>query len=628
MTEIERVSVVVPAFNVETWLAGAIESVVSQDPAPHEVIVVDDGSTDGTARLAESIGPGVKLVRRPNGGLAAARNTGVDAATGDLILFLDADDELLPGALAVLIDLRRRFPDAAAYIPNHNEVGPGVAQLSWPTWPEPKVLSRADLARLLRRNWLRANCLVPRDVAIESRFDEAFRAMEDTLFFSQLLLRGRSIVVSGEPGIEMRVKREGSLTSRVVHMRHSRRLAFKRLLREPDLSVTEKAVLRYASMKSFAGEILARRTDRESPKTRVSKVNAGERQISVLQVLLDEPGGASAALDVIEANLPPEFVSSRLLIPPSSVRVPGASLLRALWGLRKRARDTRAEVVHAHGVRAGIAVRLARAVGMRAPVVVTVQGLHALRRSKGTRRTIAARFTRLALRSASSVITVSHSDMSTIIDEGLAAGSRVLLTSQAFTPLATRDRAQARREIGLEEGMRVVLWIGRFVDQKNPELFVEAVAGLKTAVTALMVGDGPLAGPIAGACDRLSAQVRLEGWQADPSTHVAASDVVVSTARWEGFPLMLLEAATAGACLVATDTPGNRDAAGTGIPIVLVTDADPQALSEAIDRLLLDDRKRTEMGREAQKVSLELAKSGRSTESIVTAYRRAVGISR
>jgi glycosyltransferase involved in cell wall biosynthesis len=86
------VSVIIPAYNVEAFLAEAIESILRQPYRPLEIIVVDDGSTDGTAAVAQQFGPPVTYHYRANGGPAAARNTGLSLAQGDFITFLDADD--------------------------------------------------------------------------------------------------------------------------------------------------------------------------------------------------------------------------------------------------------------------------------------------------------------------------------------------------------------------------------------------------------------------------------------------------------------------------------------------------------------------------------------------------------
>lgn len=97
--KLPAISVVIPAYNAELFLADAIRSVLEQTVAPLEIIVVDDGSDDGTARVAQRFGERVRLIRQPNGGPSSARNSGVAAASGDWVAFLDADDAWLPEKL-------------------------------------------------------------------------------------------------------------------------------------------------------------------------------------------------------------------------------------------------------------------------------------------------------------------------------------------------------------------------------------------------------------------------------------------------------------------------------------------------------------------------------------------------
>jgi glycosyltransferase involved in cell wall biosynthesis len=105
------VSVVIPVYNGEKFLAEAVESVRRQDHHPLEILIVDDGSTDGTAEIAANLGGDVKCLRQANSGPASARNRGLDIAQGDLIAFLDADDLWPDDKLKTQIDCFVRRPN-------------------------------------------------------------------------------------------------------------------------------------------------------------------------------------------------------------------------------------------------------------------------------------------------------------------------------------------------------------------------------------------------------------------------------------------------------------------------------------------------------------------------------------
>jgi glycosyltransferase involved in cell wall biosynthesis len=171
MNERTLISVVIPAFNAEAFLAEAIESVLAQRSGAVEVIVVDDGSTDRTAAVASSYP--VRCLRQANGGQAAARNAGVAAAQGSLVSFLDADDLWEPAKLStekahldshpeldyVLVRMQRSLLPGARWPPG--------TPAKWFTEPQPGTLPSAAL---LRRSVLER----------VGPFDERFRHGSDT----------------------------------------------------------------------------------------------------------------------------------------------------------------------------------------------------------------------------------------------------------------------------------------------------------------------------------------------------------------------------------------------------------------------------------------------------------------
>src|SRR5580692_10275291 len=113
-----RLSVVIPTWNRAGLVGDAVESALGQEGGDLEVIVVDDGSTDGTSEVIERrFGKSVKLLRMATrSGIGAARNEGVSQATGDLLSFLDSDDLWLPGKLKAELIVLERFPDAEAIV--------------------------------------------------------------------------------------------------------------------------------------------------------------------------------------------------------------------------------------------------------------------------------------------------------------------------------------------------------------------------------------------------------------------------------------------------------------------------------------------------------------------------------
>jgi glycosyltransferase involved in cell wall biosynthesis len=98
------VSIMMPAYNAEAFIAQAIESVLAQTMTDWELIIVDDGSTDGTPAVTDRYqDPGIRVLRQPNGGESIARNTALQHMRGSLVAFLDADDVFLPSTAMATI---------------------------------------------------------------------------------------------------------------------------------------------------------------------------------------------------------------------------------------------------------------------------------------------------------------------------------------------------------------------------------------------------------------------------------------------------------------------------------------------------------------------------------------------
>lgn len=108
-----RISVIIPTYNRVALLARAVASVVNQQLSPHEIIVVDDGSTDATADWLRQHHPDIQLLQQPQRGVSAARNAGLRAATGDWLAWLDSDDAWQPQKLQRQVEALRAQPQYA-----------------------------------------------------------------------------------------------------------------------------------------------------------------------------------------------------------------------------------------------------------------------------------------------------------------------------------------------------------------------------------------------------------------------------------------------------------------------------------------------------------------------------------
>ena len=102
-----RISIIIPVYNAEDYLARCLDSIFEQSFASYEVILVDDGSTDSSPLICErysSTDPRFRTVHKQNGGVGSARNAGMNLAKGEYLMFVDADDALLPDALEMVME--------------------------------------------------------------------------------------------------------------------------------------------------------------------------------------------------------------------------------------------------------------------------------------------------------------------------------------------------------------------------------------------------------------------------------------------------------------------------------------------------------------------------------------------
>jgi glycosyltransferase involved in cell wall biosynthesis len=199
-----KISAVVPTYNRASYVCRAIDSILGQSLQPDEIIVVDDGSTDGTASLLRNRYEGrVEVIEQANGGVSAARRAGLQAASGDWIAFLDSDDEWLPGRLEAMAQAAERLDEDVACLFGDTvvQLGSGAETRLFADHhfaaPRPlKIFNDALPTQFPLMFSLLGSSLVRRGALLKTgAFLEGFRSSEDFLVSFRLALHYRFAVI-------------------------------------------------------------------------------------------------------------------------------------------------------------------------------------------------------------------------------------------------------------------------------------------------------------------------------------------------------------------------------------------------------------------------------------------------
>lgn len=193
VSDSRTISIIMPTFNVEAFVAEALDSVESQTWPNIELIVIDDGSTDSTPSILsdrattwDRPGRTLHLVRQANAGAAAARNRGLDLATGAFVAFLDAEDRLYPNCLTRLTTTLDAAPDLDITLPEYSHID----EFGLPAGTETKAHEdRFHLVDLMLMNPIHSatGVLVRREAAMRAdRFDPALHVCTDLDFWARI----------------------------------------------------------------------------------------------------------------------------------------------------------------------------------------------------------------------------------------------------------------------------------------------------------------------------------------------------------------------------------------------------------------------------------------------------------
>lgn len=249
------VSVIVCAFNAEAFIEETLQTILSQTYQHIELVVVDDGSTDGTAAIVHSfraVDPRVHYFYQPNAGLSAARNSGLQRCSGELICFFDADDLMPSDRLALQVDFLQQHTDVQMVIcdyRNFSEQGQ-AEQTHFQTCPQlqTQLKGRIDhvlgdaCAILANENFGIAGTPLLRRTILEKvpSFDERLRSCEDFHFYFRLA-RQTKVGIINKVGMLRRIH-GNNLTSNWQRMLSNGVLSYS-ALRDTEASATVRRLL-------------------------------------------------------------------------------------------------------------------------------------------------------------------------------------------------------------------------------------------------------------------------------------------------------------------------------------------------------------------------------------------------
>ena len=234
MTLLEpNVSAIIPVYNGARFIASAVESVLSQTLAPIECIVVDDGSTDLSADIAESFSE-VRVIRKSNGGVASARNVGIEVSVGHWVAFLDADDVWLATKIERQVAMARANPTTALIYCGLYIVDQNLHIQSRVPTPSKSVALRNSLLLEPPGISTAQACLIRRDVLVEvNGFDEDLSVSADTDLACRIALHYEIDRVD-EPLVLYR-QHKGQMHRDPAALKHDMSIVFDKMFSEPML---------------------------------------------------------------------------------------------------------------------------------------------------------------------------------------------------------------------------------------------------------------------------------------------------------------------------------------------------------------------------------------------------------
>lgn len=217
----EKISVIVPVYNVEAYLERCVESILQQTYAHFELILINDGSTDSSGQICDHLASqyeNIKVYHSENAGVSNARNMGIQLATGSWVTFIDSDDFVTQDYLATLASAVEGVNVGFAIAPLHhikNGIVTDIPSHSGKTelWSTEETMK--ELLMTTRTSFFPVAKLFKRDLLADEKFNTNYHLAEDALFLTELLLKTRCSCVFIDKPVYYYDHREGSATTSV-----------------------------------------------------------------------------------------------------------------------------------------------------------------------------------------------------------------------------------------------------------------------------------------------------------------------------------------------------------------------------------------------------------------------------
>ena len=217
----EKISVIVPVYNVEAYLERCVESILQQTYAHFELILINDGSTDSSGQICDHLVSqyeNIKVYHIENAGVSNARNMGIQLATGSWVTFIDSDDFVTQDYLATLASAAEGLNVGFVIAPLHHIKNGIVTDL--PSHSEKTELwsteeTMKELLMTTRTSFFPVAKLFKRDLLADEKFNTNYHLAEDALFLTELLLKTRCSCVFIDKPVYYYDHREGSATTSV-----------------------------------------------------------------------------------------------------------------------------------------------------------------------------------------------------------------------------------------------------------------------------------------------------------------------------------------------------------------------------------------------------------------------------